>query len=90
MTNSQILQSLFFIWDEIQENYLDNKELSQIKTFMRACLDLYECKYGLIENVLLIVASYLAPRTKNFDFTDGLAKYRKEEFQKQDQRFSKK
>jgi hypothetical protein len=89
MTNSQILPSLFFILDEIQENHLDNKELSQIKTFMRACLDFYECKYGLIENVLLIAASYLDPRTKNFEFTDGLAKFTKEEFKNKAKDFLK-
>jgi hypothetical protein len=89
MTNSQILPSLFFILDEIQENCLDSKVLSQIKTFMRACLDFYECKYGLMENVLLIAASYLDPRTKNFEFTDGLAKTTKEAFKDKAKSFLK-
>lgn len=53
MTNNKIFPSLFFIMDQIQENSSDNVILSQIKTFMRAYLDFYQCKCGLIKNVFL-------------------------------------
>ena len=38
----------------------------------------------------MIAASYLDPRTKNFEFTEGLAKFTKEEFKNKAKDFLKK
>ena len=68
ITISEIIPLILYIKTRLLIYDSDDSIYSHIKKFMRKSLDYYLEKYKLLENKLLLSATFLSPKCKNFNF----------------------